>query len=435
MGVMVKRSGTTGTWAVAGGIAALVAVVVSLGCPMDIHARERTVWEGDDGSTLAVDGWVAADLRAFPRTETGYGRSWNVDPLLSSARLGLRYRPTRNLLTHVDGEFSEANPDVQEAWFEYGPWELLRLRAGRVKVPFGAYPQLSLPDYALISVPMAFGNQKDFRDSGFMVWGSWEEGYLSYWAAVVTGSRDLMVEVNDKPDYVGRVQLHLPASSGAWLKGASLGGSFSWGEGPIRHGFRGRTMGGHTFAEPPTIRGEQQRWGLEATWDTPLFRVSGEYVTSSQDREGVTYTQKAAPYGQVGDLNPYETKGWHAEALLRLSRLVGCAMGPEFELAGRYERLEFEDGVRDVTNEAGAIEERAPLSDSGVHGVTAGLAVRFNAHVKLALVWQGLYFDDPTRAPDAEDAAPAAGAVDGAEAAAPAKSWYHQFFMRAQFEL
>lgn len=401
-------------------------------------AGERMLWQSEDGtSDLKIEGWIAADLRAFRRTEPAYDASWNVEPLLASARLGLRYRLNNVWHAHLDGEFAEANPDVQEAWFEYRPFELLGIRAGRVKVPFGLAPQASVPDYALLSPAMVFGNSKDFRDAGFLMHGNWSDGYLSWAIAAVTGSRDLSVDVNDKPDVVGRLVLHGPSDGAWWLRGLQLGGSGSWGEGPIRHGFRGRTLGGHTFSDPPVIRGPQLRFGAEAQWDTRYVTLSGEWLRSVQDREGVTENQKVGTaYTQVGNLEPYTVTGWYVEATARpFEWFQGGAESPRVELSGRFERLDFGDGTKSVEIEAGP-QNLAPLTDSGVSGVTAGLHFLPVPSVRLSLLWQGLRFDDNTLMPDAERKAAVGSPTPVTPVPISAQAgWAHSLFFRAQFHL
>lgn len=429
-------------------ICGLVTALVILACAVWVSAAsdlvpaasagELTLWQSaDNSSDLKIEGWLAADLRAFRRTEPAYDASWNVEPLLASARLGLRYRLNNVWHAHLDGEFAEANPDVQEAWFEYRPFELLGIRAGRVKVPFGLAPQASLPDYALLSPAMVFGNSKDFRDAGFMLHGDWSDGYLSWAIAAVTGSRDLSVDVNDKPDVVGRLVLHGPSDGAWWLRGLQLGASGSWGEGPIRHGFRGRTLGGHTFSDPPVIRGPQLRFGAEAQWDTRHLTLSGEWLRSVQEREGVTENQKVGTaYTQVGNLEPYTVTGWYVEATARPFEWFQADVDlPRVELSGRFERLDFGDGTKSVEVETGT-QNLAPLTDSGVSGVTAGLHFLPLRNVRLSLVWLGLRFDDSMLKPDAaKEAAAGSASVPAVEPAPTKAGWAHSFFLRAQFEL
>jgi hypothetical protein len=351
----------------------------------------------------------------------------------------------------LDLELAEANPDAQEAWFEYRPSELLGLRAGRVRVPFGMAPQLSVPDYRLLGAPMVFGNSKDFRDAGFLVLGDWPDGYVGYSVGAVLGSRDVAVDVNDKPDIAGRLLLHPPQDSGSWLSGLHVGGSATWGDGPTRHGFRGRTLAGHSFLNPPSIRGEQLRLGGELEYATPWFRLAGEYTRTVQQREGIVENQKVGKaYAEVGDLEDYAVSGWYTEASVHLfgKRALrwsqaggskregqpedsGSSLSPRsgLELCGRFETLDVGDGDRFVDVEAGT-EDHAPLADTSVMGITAGINYTFEPGIRLTLAWQGLRFEDGSLAPDY-----VAPETVEEPASGPGSAWTHQLFLRAQLSI
>jgi hypothetical protein len=395
------------------------------------------VLRGDGDAWISLGGWLALDVIGFSRTEVEYGTSRHVEPVLASARISTEFQLNRNWGGRLDGEFAEANPSVQEAWFEFRRWKLLRLRAGRVKVPFGLAPQMTLPEYSLISAPVVFGNSKDFRDAGVMIHGDWENGVLAYSLAVVNGSRDVSVDVNEQPDLAGRLLLHPPINSSAWLSGLRGGVSATWGSGPTRHGFRGRTLAGHTFYAPPVIRCSQLRLGAELDWDTPWFRVTGEYVSMQQERDGVSQSQKVGTtYVPVKGLSGYDVSGWYVEGLWRVWNRGAF---PAVELAGRYERLDFGDGERLVDTDAGT-EDRSPLKDSWMDGITAGVNVRLTREVRLTLAWQGLRFGDPSMAPDAPlSPAPKAGTdlstEDPATSPPSDSGWVHHLFLRLQFAI
>jgi len=268
--------------------------------------KDRLVFRGDGDAWVSLGGWLALDVVGFSRTEVEYGTSRHIEPVLASARISTEFQLNRNWGGRLDGEFAETNPSVQEAWFEFRRWKLLRLRAGRVKVPFGLAPQMTLPDYSLISAPAVFGNSKDFRDA-----------------------------------------------------------------------------------------------------DVPVKGLSG-----------------------------YDVSGWYVEGLWRV---WNHGAFPAVELAGRYERLDFGDGDRLVDTEAGT-EDRSPLKDSWMDGITAGVNVRLAREVRLTLAWQGLRFGDPTMAPDAP-LSPAPKTATDTSTEDPTTSppsdsrWVHHFFLRLQFAI
>jgi hypothetical protein len=381
-------------------------------------------WRHDEGTWARLSGVIALDMRAFPRVEAGHGPSWHVEPFLSTARATGRFCWRNLLAARLDVELAETNPDLQEAWFEFRKWDLFRVRAGRFRVPFGLTPQIEVQHLRLLSVPMMFGNSKDFRDVGLLVFGDWHDGWLGYAVSVGSGSRDIRVDVNDRPDVVARLVLHPPRGRSWWWSGLQVGVSGAWGEGPERQGFRGRTMGGHSFYSPPTVRGTQWRLAADLEYATPWFRVAGEYLWSRQERTGLTAWQMVGGSGiDVGDLAPLVTRGWYVEG----SGLLFGRKSPDFvpvsglEVCARFETVSFGDGRRVVTTPAGD-EDRAPLVDANVMGVTAGINGYVQPGIRLGLFWQGLRFDDGTMAPDHE------GTGTGAE-------WFHQVFLRAQWSI
>lgn len=385
---------------------------------------ELLTWRHSSGTWATLGGVIALDMRAYPRVEAGHGRSWHVEPFLSTARATGRFCWRNLLAARIDVELAESNPDMQEAWFEFRKWDLFRVRAGRFRVPFGLAPQIEIQNLRLLSVPMMFGNSKDFRDVGVLVHGDWHDGWLGYAVSVGSGSRDIRVDVNDRPDLVARLFLHPPRGRSPWLSGLQVGVSGGWGEGPERQGFRGRTMGGHSFYSPPTVRGTQWRLSADLEYATPWFRVAGEYLWVRQERTGLTAWQTVGGTGtDVADLAPLITRGWYVEASSHLfgRRTEDFVPISGLELCGRFETVSFGDGRRFVGTQAGD-EDRAPLVDAGVMGVTAGINGFVQPGIRLGLVWQGLRFDNGTMAPDHE------GTGTGPE-------WFHQVFFRAQWSI
>lgn len=382
-------------------------------------------WRATDGSFLWLGAWVLTDFQAFPRTETGYGASWDADFELRAAHGTVRFRWGEWVCGRLDGEFSDAAAELQDAWVEYcGLAPHLHVRAGRFRVPFGLVQQLQTPELKLQEAAMVAGNPRDFRDLGLDLHGSFWFDRVRWAVALVTGSRDIAVDVNDKPDVVGRLTFFPLLGFGPWLEGLHAGGSGGWGEGPTRHGFRGRNAADYTFLAPPTVRGVLWRAAAELEWATPWFRLAAEYQHASWDREGITDNQRigSAMVG-VSDLDPQEIWGWYVE-------LSGHPYGEDdadgtprdgLELAARFEHLEFGDGDRTVST-ADGIEQHGPLVDSWVQAVTAGAAWYFGYGLRLSAAYQALRYGRADLASDHEDGDPDDG-----------ERWVHHVFARAQF--
>ncbi|MBW2700569.1 MAG: hypothetical protein JRF33_07085 [Deltaproteobacteria bacterium] len=393
-------------------------------------AKDKTLsWSDASGAdSLEISGWLAMDFEAFPRVETGYDKSWHLGPDMRVARLRADFQLNRIWGGRLDLELASLDPVKMDMWFEARFWSWLKVRAGHFKTPFGRSQLLSLPDRSLLEAPLVAGNPKDFRDTGLMLHGGFLDKRLEYGLALVTGSRDLTVDVNEKPDFVGRLSIRPLRGLGPWLEGLGLGGSFSWGEGPRRRGFRGRSMAGWTFVVPPGIRGEQLRWGAEFEWLAPVLSFRAEYQWQRQARDGVEDSQRVGgSMVSVGDLEPWKIEGFYAELAAQLWG-ERDASGPVtgIELSARFESLDFSDGTRMLSTPSGD-EDHAPLPDSWVEGLTLGLNGYLDNGLRLSAVYQGLRFGRRELAPDYDaDILPAQNPSE-------AGHWVHHFFLRAQF--
>jgi hypothetical protein len=383
-------------------------------------------WIADDGSFLSLGAWVLSDFYAFPRTETGFGASWDAELRLRAAHVAARFAWGDWVCGRIDGEFSVEDAELQDAWLEYcGLAPYLQVRAGRFRVPFGMVQQLRTPELKLMEAPLIAGLAKDFRDLGFELLGAVWDGRIRWAVAGVTGSRDIAVDVNDKPDIAGRLAAYPLMGLGPWFERLHVGGSATWGDGPTRHGFRGETMTQYTFFSPPTIRGIRWRAAAELEWATPAFRVAAEYQYVLHERDGITDNQRiGGVMVAVGDLDPYVVWGWYVEGSGHVFGDDDAAGNPAtgLELAARWEHLEFGDGERTVAT-AAEPEQHGPLTDSWVEAITAGANYYFGYGLRLGATYQALRYGRAELASDHEGG-------DADEGIA----WVHSVFVRAQFE-
>lgn len=355
---------------------------------------------GGQDADLALHGLLALDLLAFRRTEVGFGPSTNVDLVLRTARLRLEVTP-QCWAARFDLDLSGHDSVIEEAWVEYRGLGFLAVRFGRLRVPFGLAQNVEVADLKLMETPMIAGNPKDFRDIGVVVAGALGGNRMRWAFGAVTGSRDLAVDVNERPDAVGRLTFTPVPSGSDWVRGLHVGASGTYGSGPTRHGFRARTITGHTFDPPPTIRGVQWRVAGELEWRTPTFRIAAEVQRVSQARKELTDNQQIdGAMVAVGPLRADVISGWTTE----LSWHVWGARNLErpltgIELCARYEHLAFGDGT-DLRDGDGGTEDHAPLVDSHADAVTAGANFHLGHGVRLTAAWQAVWFGDETVAPD-----------------------------------
>ncbi len=378
------------------------------------------------GLQLRPKAWVLTDTLSYRRTESGYGVSRHTDFQLRSARVQADWALDPRVSGRFAVELSSANPDAQEAWVQLRIAEPLALRAGRVRVPFGLAQQVPIYEQRLFEAPMLAGNPKDYRDIGIMALGSLGAERLSWAAAAVTGSRDLAVDVNETPDLALRVLLRPAPQGGPWLRGLHLGLSLGAGAGPTRHGVRGRSAAGYTFAAPPTVRGGQRRAGAELEWTTPRLHLAAEAQWQEQARTELTALQRVGTSNvSVADLEPWVVSGASLEAAALLwGEPDPAARLPHHgvELCLRWERFDFGDGERSVASAAGS-EDHAPLQDSWAEAIAAGLQVYAPLGLRGSLTYQLLRLGAAELAPDYE--ASDAGVVpDGAS------EWVQHLFVR-----
>ena len=409
------------------GVALILVTLLGLvAAPMGPTAKDsknlasRLRWQRD-GLSLAVGGWVISDLVSMPRTETGFGPSWNIKPQLRSARLAAHVGLSPRLGARLSVELADLISEVQEAWAGYhvGPW--LDLRVGRVRLPFGLSQQERLATRSLMEAPMVAGNPKDFRDVGLSASGHLLASRLRYGAAVTAGSRAIGVDVNERPDATLRLTIHPLVGLGPWLAGLHLGASGSYGAGPNRNGFRVRTTGDHTVMTPPMVRGRQERWGAELGWRLPRGRLVAEYQWQRQQRNELTDNQQVGGnFTQVGDLAPYRIRGAYVEGAWLLVGDMGRIMPRTgLELDARFESIEFGDGF-DLRTVAAGQEDHAPLTESWVEAISVGVNIYPLDGLRVGLVWQGIRFGRSDLAPNYKPT----------QAAASMSGWVHHLMAR-----
>ena len=386
-------------------------------------------WNPGESVSLTLRGLLAVDFVTFPRTEVEYGLSRDAEVKLRAARPSLRMELDRNWAARFDLELGSASPDVQEAWVEFKRLAYLRVRAGRFHVPFGLAQNVALEDQRLMEAPMLAGNTKDFRDVGLLLNGAVWGGHVRYAAGMVSGVRDVSIDVNDKPDLAARLLVFPLVGISPLVEGMHVGASGTWGDGPLRDGFRGGTAAGFYFTQPPAIRGVQTRSGVEFEWVNRYGRLAAEYQHVEQDRSGMTVDQQLGSASvKVEDLKPVEAYGWYVEGAWHVWGQRGAtAPVTGVEVAGRYEKLTIRDGSSKVTTPQG-VEDHAPLPDVWADAITAGVNGYPYPGVKVSLLWQGVRFSDLRLAPDYEPPAKGAGEVVAAES-----SMVHHVLCRAQF--
>ena len=380
------------------------------------------------GNHLVINGSIVTDMVIFPRVETGYGKSWHVGPSLREVRIGSDFQLSKVWGGRLDIELSSLDPIRMDMWAEYRALDFLRIRVGRFKIPFGLIQQLGVCEQPLLETPMVIGNPKDFRDTGLMLLGEIWGKRVTYGVAVVTGSRDRAVDVNEKPDIVGSLRVYPFRELGSWFENLGFGTSVSWGLGPLRKGFRGRTMANWTFVNPPSIRGEQLRWGADFEWAMDRVNVRAEYMWQRQVRDSLEDLQLVnGTMMEVGDLEPWVVHGFYTDLKVHVwGKRQGLKPITGVEIVSRFESMHFGDGSHLETIPEGEVD-RAPLPDSQIQGVSVGVHGYLGWGVRLTVLYQGLRFGVRALSPDYDSSA--IPDQDPEEKG----HWVNHFFARAQW--
>jgi Phosphate-selective porin O and P len=348
------------------------------------------------GGNLAIRGYGALGVWSFPQTDKDSGeKSWHTNMAFSSAKLSLRYTTESKLSARFDAELGSDRLEAQELWFQYDIWSRLSIRGGRLRTPFGLAQTEDFLSRRFPSTPLIAGNSKDFRDIGFMLFS--KNQWINVYVALVTGSRDVAPKSNETPDIVGRIQVfpfgHMKTngSMSTVLKNLHFGGSASWGKGPSRNGFRGRTSGGFTYANPVNIRGEHLRVAAEFGWHNRWFYLRGEYQYDKMNRDGLI---------SAFDYEPYVVKGYYLEAGVHLTgnKNSNKSQGG-LELLSRFERIFHGDGQGNITID-GVVYDKAPVDEQQVTSLSLGVNWYISLQLRFTLLWQGIWFSDPRKSPD-----------------------------------
>lgn len=389
---------------------------------------EKLSWKHDELS-LSFRGWIFTDIMAMPRTERDADKAdLHISPELRSARLIAFIGFSPEISTRLTFEMAGSNFDIHEIWADYAPMEIFRIRAGRIRVPFGMTQQTGLGMRTLNESPIIANNSRDYYDHGIMVSGDLGGRILHYALSMVSGTRTGTIDVNDSPDIAGRFMLRPFAGTESSARFLHMGASGTYGEGPVRNGFRVRTPGNHTVSPPPNIRGLQERLGAEISFRHPKFRLDGEYQWLRQHRSGLNANQ-ATDQGvvKVERLNPYIVQGWYIESAFLLFGESGPNIPVKgLEIAGRFESLDFGDGTETSTLNNGAVITHSPLIDSTVETVSAALNLYMSNGMRLSTTWQIIRYGQNQLAPNYE---PNSGSPEALS------NWVNHFSLRMGFSI
>lgn len=242
-----------------------------------------------------------------------------------------------------------------------------------------------------------------YTHSDYLTWANIQGGSLYWAAALFNGSRDLSPRENDLPDVALRLVLEplalLRGGGGEHAGILHFGGSFRWGAGPSRQGFRGLTPAGFSFMSPPEVEGKA--WGAtaELAWWNPRAGVYTEFQVTETARKNVSYLDPETG-AEHTSLEPLRVYGyavgatglvWGKPGTMRGGFPPGTGLRPEkgVELVLRFEELWAGDGKA----------PDAPVVDCRLMSFLAGVNVYPVRHLVLQLSYVLLHVTPASLAP------------------------------------
>ncbi|MDO4758649.1 MAG: porin [Rikenellaceae bacterium] len=258
-------------------------------------------------------------LNAMPKV-SGYvmGR-YTYDGDASTFRLRrVRVSLTGNLSPKIDYKFQAelSSFKLLDAYFNYKPFDELKIKAGQFKVPFTientdfSPTKMILIDYPMV-IDRLVGNSEEIgettlkttgRELGIDIHGSIGDGILNYDLAVFNGNGLNTTDNNKSKDVVGRL-IFSP------IENLKISGSYYWGE----------------FDENFYAR---ERYSVGAVYDNQKLIVRAEYIGGKTGFDGYEVDQE----------------GWYALAGYRFCE-------GKWSVAARYDTFTDDTDIRSLTEQ------------------------------------------------------------------------------------
>lgn len=250
--------------------------------------------QSEDGKTkVKVGGYIQFDGRYFP----GDTDDPHVDQF---AFRSIRLELLGTLYDHYDfrflPDFAGGRLVVQEAYTDIRYSNLVKVRIGKFKVPFGLerlQPEIATT-FAERGLPTLLVPN---RDLGIQVFGELARGRVEYQVGVFNGVADGQSgdgDVSDDKELAARIFVK-PFVTGGPLKGLGVGGAVTWGDklGTVASPdvLSYRTQGQNTFfaykvgttlADTVIADGEHWRGTVQGHYYTGPFGLLAEWVRSRQ---------------------------------------------------------------------------------------------------------------------------------------------------------
>lgn len=250
----------------------------------------------DNSYQLKLRGYVQGDGRFF----LDDSEKKSIDTfVMRRARLIFEGRLGKPFDFRIVPDFGNGKAELQDAFVDCRSGDLLNLRLGRSRVPFGLERLQSSADTLFAETGLATALTPNF-DEGVTLYGSVHTGVVDYAIGVFNGGPDgasVDADANDSKDLVARVFLTpFKYSDAAALSGLSIGIAGTFGEQDGTAASPGlpsfRTSGQQTFfsymsstnvAAVAFADGPRTRLAPQMYYVVGSFGLMGEYIISEQD--------------------------------------------------------------------------------------------------------------------------------------------------------
>jgi phosphate-selective porin OprO/OprP len=298
---------------------------------------------------------------------------------------------------------ADEGSELKDLYGELKVAKALRLRGGHFKVPVSGEFLTSAAKIDFIERAMLATNIGPARDWGGMAYGE-PAKWLLYQVGVFKGD-GRTVRTRSDTTVAGRLVVSA-------VKDLDLGVSFSVGDveaDPVGEGLRPRSKGflglspsGFVFYDNHFVAGRRERLGFEVRFTPGPVGLRGEWMGGREARKG---------QGSVRDDLPAQVStGWTAGATwlltgekkartIKVRRPLSKGGLGAWELAARYERLEFDDDGPD-SGFAGAGDRARNIRPAGDGAFTGGLSWWPEGWMRLMFNVVVERFDDPLLAPE-----------------------------------
>ena len=413
-----------------------VIALAALATPAAAQDRRGFVWDNRPsivfGEDINIDlkGRVQMDGRRFdPRIDED---AFDIRTL----RIGLKGDLTKHFDWEIEREIDEVvivteenqnlvdigavEPvwrlgDWKDVFINWSTFDVLRIKAGRFKMPFGLEQNTSVSDLDFAYRTLGSTKIAPGRDRGVMAYGELFGGSLAYEAGVFDDDGDngeleeprFVQEGEDLenigPSFaarvVGELFRRLPVHDR--LKGAEIGVAFTRSYVPEGlNSLRGEDLWGFDFFEPVYVKGHRQRIGLQWDWSPGPTGFRAEWMRSREQRLGQS--------NRNADLSDFIGTAWYTSATwIVTGEDKDSDVTPNHplfqggfglvEIGARFDRLTFKSATTTGT------AFRNPRSDfllpNSVSTFTAGANWLVNRWVKVVADAFRQSYEDVERAP------------------------------------